>query len=58
VPDIGAALYETKTVLILRRDLARLAVANVAAFWPAAGRPHGHSEGEPYGTGSDGPIPP
>ena len=53
MPDIGAMLYETKTVLILRRDLALWQVANVAAFLAGglAGT-HGHLKGEPYRDGS------
>jgi hypothetical protein len=42
-------LYDTKTVLVLRRDLAAWQIANVAAFLAgglAAG--HGHLGGEPY----------
>ncbi len=49
MPDIDAMIYETKTALILRRDLAGWQVANVAAFL-AGGLTgsHGHLMGEPY----------
>jgi len=46
-------IYDTKTALILRRDLAAWQVANVAAFL-AGGLTgtHGHMMGEPYRDGS------
>lgn len=49
MPDMGAMIYETKTALILRRDLAAWQMANVAAFLAGglAGT-HGHMMGEPY----------
>jgi hypothetical protein len=49
MPDMGPMIYETKTALILRRDLAAWQVANVAAFL-AGGLTgtHGHMMGEPY----------
>jgi hypothetical protein len=46
-------LYETKTALVLRGDLAGWQVANVAAFLAgglAAG--HAHLKGEPYRDGA------
>jgi hypothetical protein len=53
MPDMGAMIYDTKTALILRRDLAAWQVANVAAFL-AGGLTgtHGHMMGEPYRDGS------
>ena len=52
MPDMGAMIYDTKTALILRRDLAAWQVANVAAFLAGglAGT-HGHLMGEPYRDG-------
>jgi len=49
MPDMGAMIYETKTALILRRDLAAWQMANVAAFL-AGGLTgtHSHMMGEPY----------
>ncbi len=49
MPDMGAMIYETKTALVLRRDLAAWQMANVAAFLAGglAGT-HGHMMGEPY----------
>jgi len=46
-------IYETKTALILRGDLAAWQVANVAAFLAGglAGT-HGHLMGEPYRDGT------
>lgn len=32
MPDIGPMIYETKTALVLRKDLAPWQIANVAAF--------------------------
>ena len=32
MPDMGAMIYDTKTALVLRRDLAGWQMANVAAF--------------------------
>ena len=32
MPDMGPMIYDTKTALVLRRDLAAWQVANVAAF--------------------------
>jgi hypothetical protein len=51
---MGAMIYDTKTALILRRDLAAWQVANVAAFL-AGGLTgtHGHMMGEPYRDGSE-----
>jgi hypothetical protein len=46
---MGTMIYETKTALILRRDLAAWQIANVAAFLAGglAGT-HGQMMGEPY----------
>jgi hypothetical protein len=46
---MGAMIYETKTALVIRSDLAGWQVANVAAFL-AGGLTgtHGHVMGEPY----------
>ena len=46
-------IYETKTALVLRNDLAAWQVANVAAFLAGglAGT-HGHMLGEPYRDGT------
>jgi hypothetical protein len=46
---MGAMIYETKTALVIRSDLAGWQVANVAAFLAGglAGT-HGHMMGEPY----------
>jgi hypothetical protein len=46
---MGAMIYETKTALVIRSDLAGWQVANVAAFL-AGGLTgtHGHMMGEPY----------
>ena len=52
MPDMGRMIYETKTVLILRRDLAAWQSANIAAFL-AGGLvgAHPHLKGEPYRDG-------
>lgn len=49
MPDIGGMIYDTKTILVLRRDLAGWQAANVAAFLAGglAGA-HPHIMGEPY----------
>ena len=46
-------IYETKTALVIRRDLAAWQVANVAAFLAGglAGT-HAHLMGEPYADGA------
>lgn len=46
-------IYDTKTALVLRRDLAAWQMANVAAFL-AGGLTgtHGHMKGEPYRDGA------
>ena len=45
-------LYDTKTALVLRRDLAAWQVANVAAFLAGGlAASHGHLKGEPYRDG-------
>ncbi len=53
MPDMGTMIYETKTALVLRRDLAAWQMANVAAFLAGglAGT-HGHMMGEPYRDGA------
>lgn len=50
---MGTMIYDTKTALVLRRDLAAWQVANVAAFL-AGGLTgtHGHMMGEPYRDGA------
>ncbi len=52
MPDIGGMIYDTKTILVLRRDLASWQAANVAAFLAGgvAGA-HPHIMGEPYRDG-------
>lgn len=52
MPHMGSMIYDTKTVLVLRRDLAGWQVANVAAFL-AGGLvgAHPHIVGEPYRDG-------
>lgn len=49
MPDMGGMVYDTKTVLVLRRDLAGWQAANVAAFL-AGGLAGAHPGivGEPY----------
>ncbi|WP_422003305.1 DUF2000 family protein [Reyranella sp.] len=51
--DTAAMIYDTKTALVLRRDLAAWQMANVAAFLAGglAGT-HGHIMGEPYRDGA------
>jgi hypothetical protein len=53
MPDTELMIYDTKTALILRRDLAAWQMANVAAFL-AGGLTgtHGHMMGEPYRDGA------
>jgi hypothetical protein len=53
MPDMGPMIYDTKTALVLRRDLAAWQMANVAAFLAGglAGT-HGHMIGEPYRDGA------
>jgi hypothetical protein len=52
MPHIGGMIYETKTALVLRKDLAGWQLANVAAFLAGglAGT-HAHLMGEPYRDG-------
>jgi hypothetical protein len=52
MPHIGGMIYETKTALVLRKELAAWQVANVAAFLAGglAGT-HAHLMGEPYRDG-------
>ncbi len=46
-------LYETKTALVLRKDLANWQIANVAAFLAGGlAASHGQLKGEPYADGS------
>ncbi len=49
MPHIGGMIYETKTALVLRKDLAAWQLANVSAFLAGglAGT-HAHLLGEPY----------
>lgn len=49
MPHMGVMIYETKTALVLRKDLAAWQTANVAAFLAGglAGT-HAHLMGEPY----------
>lgn len=53
MPHTGDMIYEAKTVLVLRRDLAGWQAANVAAFLAGglAGA-HPHIVGEPYRDGA------
>jgi hypothetical protein len=52
MPDIAAMIYDTKTALVLRRDLAGWQLANVAAFLAGGlAASHGHLKGEPYRDG-------
>jgi hypothetical protein len=53
MPDIRAMIYDTKTVLVLRKDLAGWQLANVAAFL-AGGLMATNPElkGEPYCDGA------
>ena len=49
MPDMPSMIYDTKTALVLRRDLAAWQVANVAAFLAGGlAATHGHLKGEPY----------
>ena len=53
MPDMAIMIYDTKTALVLRRDLAAWQMANVAAFL-AGGLTgtNGHMMGEPYRDGA------
>jgi len=53
MPHMGVMIYETKTALVLRKDLAAWQTANVAAFLAGglAGT-HAHLMGEPYLDGN------
>jgi hypothetical protein len=53
MPDMASMIYETKTALVLRRDLAAWQIANVAAFL-TGGLAGTHPElmGEPYRDGA------
>jgi hypothetical protein len=49
MPDMGAMIYDTKTALILRKDLATWQIANIAAFLAGGlAATHPHLKGEPY----------
>ena len=49
MPDMGAMIYDTKTALILRKDLVPWQVANVAAFLAGGlAATHPHLKGEVY----------
>lgn len=49
MPDMTGMIYDTKTVLVLRRDLAGWQAANVAAFLAGGlASAHPHIVGEPY----------
>jgi hypothetical protein len=49
MPDMGAMIYDTKTALILRTDLANWQIANVSAFLAGGlAATHPHMKGEPY----------
>ena len=49
MPDMVSMIYETKTALILRRDLAAWQIANVAAFLAGGlAATHPEMKGEPY----------
>lgn len=49
MPDMTGMIYDTKTALILRKDLATWQIANVAAFLAGGlAATHPHMKGEPY----------
>ena len=49
MPDMGPMIYETKTALILRKDLAPWQIANVAAFLAGGlAATHPEMKGEAY----------
>jgi hypothetical protein len=49
MPDMEQMIYETKTALILRKDLAAWQIANVAAFLAGGlAATHPHMKGEAY----------
>jgi hypothetical protein len=54
MPDMGGMIYDTKTALVLRKDLAAWQMANVAAFL-AGGLAGTHAQmmGEPYRDADD-----
>ena len=58
MPDMGAMIYETKTALVLRRDLAGWQIANVAAFLAGglAGTPSPPRWASPTGTAPAAPT--
>jgi hypothetical protein len=46
---MGQMIYETKTAVILRKDLANWQIANIAAFLAGGlAATHAHLKGEPY----------
>ena len=54
MPDMGCMIYDTKTAVVLRKDLAAWQMANVAAFL-AGGLAGTHAQmmGEPYRDADD-----
>ena len=49
MPDMAPMIYETKTALILRKDLAAWQVANISAFLAGGlAAAHAHLKGEAY----------
>jgi hypothetical protein len=54
MPDMGRMIYDTKTAVVLRKDLAAWQMANVAAFL-AGGLAGTHAQmmGEPYRDADD-----
>jgi hypothetical protein len=57
MPDMEPMIYETKTALILRKDLAGWQVANIAAFLAGGlAATYPHLKGEPYKDSSGRPY--
>ena len=57
MPDMGAMIYDTKTALILRKDLANWQIANVSAFLAGGlAATHPHLKGEPYRDAANRPY--
>ncbi len=53
MPDMVPMIYETKTALILRKDLATWQIANVSAFLAGGlAATHPEMKGEPYRDGA------
>jgi len=53
MPDMVTMIYDTKTAIVLRRDLAAWQMANVAAFLAGGlAATYGHLKGEPYRDGA------